>query len=485
MDTDIKSKRGGWGSNFGFLMASIGSAVGLGNIWGFPYKMGKSGGAVFLLFYLVLVVLVGVTVMLGELALGRRSGKSGVSTYRALSKKYTWLGYAGVLCGFCIMCFYFVLGGIVLRYAVGYFLSLFGGSTFAWSGQGTDFFCYFLTDTKSMILFFVLYILLNIIVVSGGVHGGIEKFCGIGMPALFFMLLICIVRACTLPGAVDGLKYMFVPGWAVANGVIEKAPSIFEVISTAGGQMFFSLSIGMGAMITYGSYLDKKEHLEKNATIIVIMDTIIALMAGLCVMPARFALDPTGEIGGPKLLFITMQNVFDSMGGVVGPIFGIIFYLLVVLAAVSSSISLLETVVTHFVDSAAEKGKGDKRKFYSFIASVAIAVLCVLVCMDGLGSNGISPAKLLGQTGDAVRGWNDCWLDFFDMISEGLFMPFGGLLMTLMIGWELGPDIVKRECEVTPGHKMSTYGFFKICIKFITPLCMVLILYGQIKSFFF
>ena len=153
--------------------------------------------------------------------------------------------------------------------------------------------------------------------------------------------------------------------------------------------------------------------------------------------------------------------------------------------AVSSSISLLETVVTHFVDKAAEQGKGDKRKFYSFIASIAIAVLCVLVCMDGLGSNGISPANLLGQTGDAVRGWNDCWLDFFDMISEGVFMPLGGLLMTIMIGWELGPDIVKRECEATPGHKMSTYGFFKICVKFITPLCMVLILYGQIKSFFF
>ena len=156
MDTEIKSKRGGWGSNFGFLMASIGSAVGLGNIWGFPYKMGKSGGAVFLLLYLVLVVLVGVTVMLGELALGRRSGKSAVSTYRSLSKKYTWLGYAGIVCGFCIMCFYFVLGGIVLRYAAGYFLAIFGGSEFAWSGQGTGFFGYFLTDTNSMILFFVL-----------------------------------------------------------------------------------------------------------------------------------------------------------------------------------------------------------------------------------------------------------------------------------------------------------------------------------------
>lgn len=211
MDTDIKSKRGGWGSNFGFLMASIGSAVGLGNIWGFPYKMGKSGGAVFLLFYLVLVVLVGVTVMLGELALGRRSGKSGVSTYRSLSKKYTWLGYAGVLCGFCIMCFYFVLGGIVLRYTVGYFLSLFGGSTFAWSGQGTDFFGYFLTDTKSMILFFVLYILLNIIVVSGGVHGGIEKFCNIGMPALFCLLVFIIAYIACQPGAAEATSSCSAP----------------------------------------------------------------------------------------------------------------------------------------------------------------------------------------------------------------------------------------------------------------------------------
>ena len=211
MDTEIKSKRGGWGSNFGFLMASIGSAVGLGNIWGFPYKMGKSGGAVFLLLYLVLVVLVGVTVMLGELALGRRSGKSAVSTYRGLSKKYTWLGYAGIVCGFCIMCFYFVLGGIVLRYAVGYFLAIFGGSEFAWSGQGTGFFGYFLTDTNSMILFFVLYILLNILVVSGGVQGGIEKFCNVGMPALFCLLVFIILYIACQPGAAEGYKFMFTP----------------------------------------------------------------------------------------------------------------------------------------------------------------------------------------------------------------------------------------------------------------------------------
>ena len=481
MDTEIKSKRGGWGSNFGFLMASIGSAVGLGNIWGFPYKMGKSGGAVFLLLYLVLVVLVGVTVMLGELALGRRSGKSAVSTYRGLSKKYTWLGYAGIVCGFCIMCFYFVLGGIVLRYAVGYFLAIFGGSEFAWSGQGTGFFGYFLTDTNSMILFFVLYILLNILVVSGGVQGGIEKFCGIGMPALFFMLLICIVRACTLPGAVDGLKYMFIPGWAVANGVIEEAPDFLSVLSTAGGQMFFSLSLGMGAMITYGSYLDRKQNLEKNALIIVIMDTLVALMAGLCVIPGRFALDPTGELGGPKLLFITMQNVFEKMP--MGALFGLLFYLLVVFAAISSSISLLEVIVAHFVDKAREAGKGDKRKTYSLVAALGCAALCTLVCLDALGTKGIAPANILGIADP--KTWAADWLDFFDCISEGILMPLGALLMSIMIGWELGPKAIRDECELTPGHSMTSYRFFRVCVRYITPLCMLLILYGQIKEFFF
>lgn len=265
MDTEIKSKRGGWGSNFGFLMASIGSAVGLGNIWGFPYKMGKSGGAVFLLLYLVLVVLVGVTVMLGELALGRRSGKSAVSTYRSLSKKYTWLGYAGIVCGFCIMCFYFVLGGIVLRYAAGYFLAIFGGSEFAWSGQGTGFFGYFLTDTNSMILFFVLYILLNILVVSGGVQGGIEKFCNVGMPALFCLLVFIILYIACQPGAAEGYRFMFSPDFSVFSN-----PDVGfgRVLKSAAGQMFFSLSIGLGVMMTYGSYLGKQEHLQRNALIV-------------------------------------------------------------------------------------------------------------------------------------------------------------------------------------------------------------------------
>ena len=388
MDTDIKSKRGGWGSNFGFLMASIGSAVGLGNIWGFPYKMGKSGGAVFLLFYLVLVVLVGVTVMLGELALGRRSGKSGVSTYRALSRKYTWLGYAGVLCGFCIMCFYFVLGGIVLRYTVGYFLSLFGGSTFAWSGQGTDFFGYFLTDTKSMILFFVLYILLNIIVVSGGVHGGIEKFCNIGMPALFCLLVFIIAYIACQPGAAEGYKFMFRPDFSVFS---DPNVGFGRVLKNAAGQMFFSLSIGLGVMITYGSYLGKQEHLQRNAFIVCGADTLIALMAGMAVMPACSAFGV--EYGaGPGLLFASMQTVFSHMGSV-GNLIGFLFYLLVLIAALTSSISMLELCTAYAVDKQIEKGLTPKRAKHTSEVAALVFIAGSLVALDGAGQEVGDPAS--------------------------------------------------------------------------------------------
>ena len=485
-------ERKGFGTNFGFLMAAVGSAVGLGNIWGFPNKMGASGGFTFLIIYLILAVLCGFMVMVGELAIGRKTGKGAVEAYHVLSKKFKWMGWMGILSAFFILFFYCALGGYCIKYVILNVGDLFGAgfgaeAVYAAAGDtskslGDVVFNTFVGSSGEAIIFGLIFVVITMLIVLGGIGGGIEKVCSVGMPALFVMLLICIIRACTLPGAVNGLKYMFVPGWAVANGVIAEAPSIFNVISTAGGQMFFSLSIGMGAMITYGSYLDKKEHLEKNAVLIIVMDTLVALMAGLCVMPARFALDPEGPIGGPSLLFITMQNVFDSMGGAIGPIFGIIFYLLVVLAAVSSSISLLETVVAHFVDKAREEGKGDRRKKYSLIASILIALLCVLVCVDGLGSNGIAPWELLKL--DGYKGWSDCWLDFFDMISEGVFMPLGGLLMTLMIGWEIGPEVVKNECEAAEGHKMSSYPFFKVCCKYITPLCMLLILYGQLKSFF-
>ena len=474
-------ERKGFGSNFGFLMAAVGSAVGLGNIWGFPNKMGASGGALFLILYLVLAVLCGFIVMVGELALGRKTGQGAVGAYKVLSKKFSWMGWLGILSAFFILFFYCALGGYCIKYTVLNVGDLFNAGFGSNGLSGAEIFGNFMGNPAEAIIYGLIFVALTMIIVMGGIGGGIEKVCSVGMPCLFVALIICIIRACTLPGAVDGLKYMFVPGWAVANGVIEKAPSFFDVLSTAGGQMFFSLSLGMGAMITYGSYLDKKEHLEKNAILIVVMDTLVALMAGLCVIPGRFALDPEGALGGPSLLFVTMQNVFHKMGAV-GPIFGILFYLLVVFAAISSSISLLEVVVAHFVDKAREAGKGDKRKTYTLIAAACVGVGCILVCADSLGNAGIAPWQLLGL--ESYSGWNDCWLDFWDMLSEGVMMPLGALLMSLMIGWEIGPEVVKEECEATPGHKMGSYGFFKICCKVITPLCMLFILYGQVASFF-
>ena len=485
-------ERKGFGSNFGFLMAAVGSAVGLGNIWGFPNKMGASGGFTFLIIYLILAVLCGFIVMVGELAIGRKTGKGAVEAYHVLSKKFKWMGWMGILSAFFILFFYCALGGYCIKYVVLNVGDLFGAGfgTNAMAAVadangtsvGAEVFGAFIGNPTEAIIYGLIFVAITMIIVIGGIGGGIEKVCSVGMPALFVMLLICIIRACTLDGAVDGLKYMFVPGWAVANGVIEKAPDFLTVLATAGGQMFFSLSLGMGAMITYGSYLQKKENLQKNAILIIVMDTLVALMAGLCVIPGRFALDPDGTLGGPKLLFITMQNVFSRMGGL-GPIFGILFYLLVVFAAVSSSISLLEVIVAHFVDKARDAGKGDKRKPYTLIAAACVGLGCILVCADALGSTGFAPGNLLGMTGE-LPTWAADWLDFWDMLSEGIMMPLGALLMSLMIGWEVGPDMVKEECEQS-GHAMSGYGFFKVCVKFITPLCMILILYGQIKEFFF
>ena len=519
-------ERKGFGSNFGFLMAAVGSAVGLGNIWGFPNKMGACGGFTFLLIYLLLAACCGFVVMVGELALGRKTGHGAVGAYKALSKKFKWLGWLGILSAFLILAFYCALGGYCIKYVTVNFGNLIGAGFGSGGLGGGDVFGGILTNQLESVIYGLIFVLITLLIVMGGVGGGIEKVCSVGMPALFVLLVICIVRSLTLGGnefevavlqadgstvvqtiqssSLDGLKYMFQPGYVTGTGYyapakalvdgamvaaidgvpvvnhITEIPNFFSVLSTAGGQMFFSLSLGMGAMITYGSYLGKKQNLEKNALIIVIMDTLIALMAGLAVMPGRFALDASGAVGGPKLLFITMQNVFDKMGAI-GPVFGLLFYLLVVFAAISSSISLLEVIVAHFCDKARIAGKGDKRKAYSLIAAVAVGLGCTLVCLDCLGGAGIAPADLLKIE---PSGWSDCWLDFFDSLSEGIMMPLGALLMCLCIGYEIGPKVVDDEACLE-GQSFKSKGFFNICVKFITPIAMLLVLYGQIEAFFF
>ena len=437
----------------------------------------------FLILYLALALCCGVIIMLGELALGRKTGHGAVGAYQSISKRFKWLGWLGIAAAALIFSFYSALGGYCLRYVVVNFGNLIGAEFGTNGVGGADVFQGLLSQPDVSIAFALAFMLITMLVVMSGVGGGIERVCSVGMPALFFILIICIIRSCTLPGAVDGLKYMFVPGWAVANGIIDEAPGFWRVLTAAGGQMFFSLSLGAGVMITYGSYLDKKQDLGKSAMIIVGMDTVVALMAGLCVIPGRFALDPNGALGGPELLFITMQNVFDKMGPA-GPVFGILFYLLVFFAAISSSISMLEVIVAHFCDKAREKGKGDRRKLYSAIAVVICAALCALVCADGMGSNHISPAELLGLAGAKLPGWSTSWLGLFDSVAEGLLMPLGALLMCLMISWELKPDALRQEILLNGENRPWVYDFFRLCVKYITPLCMLMILYGQISDFF-
>ena len=477
------NERGSWGSNIGFLLAAIGSAVGLGNIWGFPYKMGKSGGFTFLLIYLLLAVFVGFIIMMGELAMGRRTGKGSIGAYHTLSKKFKWVGWLAVFAPFVIMSFYSVLGGYCIEYMS---LNL---SNLAFAGAevqtGADLFGAMLTNPFGCVAFTLLFLIICYLINRGGVSGGIEKFNKVGMPALFVMLVIIIIRSLTLPGAMEGLKFMFVPGYAVKAGFIESSPNFATVLATAGGQMFFSLSLAMGVMITYGSYLDKKENLITNSAVIVIADTVVATMAGVAVIPAAVANGiqsgiPLSQIklGGPSLLFVTLQDVFHAMG-TIGPLFGVIFYLLVLIAAISSAISLVEVVVTFFMDRAAEKGKQGNRPKLTLLICLAIMVEAALVAVDGLGSNGV---WVPGQAAFGIHGWNDNWLDFMDMMSEGIAMPLGALLMSIMVGWEIKPKTLLDELHSGASGKID--GFFSFCIKFIVPLGMMLILLGQVNDFF-
>ena len=479
----MSNERGSWGSNVGFLLAAIGSAVGLGNIWGFPYKMGKSGGFTFLLVYLLLAIFVGFVIMMGELAMGRKTGKGTIGAYRTLSKRFKWVGWLAVFAPFVIMSFYAVLGGYCIEYMA---LNL---SNLAFAGAevmtGADLFGAMLTNQFGCVMFTLLFMIVCYLINRGGVSGGIEKFNKIGMPALFVMLLIIIARSLTMEGAVEGLKFMFVPGYAVKAGFIDEAPKFTTVLATAGGQMFFSLSLAMGAMITYGSYLGKKENLVKNSAIIVVADTLVATMAGIAVIPAAVANGiqngiPYAQIklGGPSLLFVTLQDVFHAMGSV-GPLFGTIFYLLVLIAAISSAISLIEVVVTFFMDRAAEKGKQGSRTKVVLFVCLAIMAEAFIVAIDGLASNGVwIPFQ---NTLGTIGSFNDCWLDFMDFWSEGVAMPLGALLMSVMVGWEIKPKTLLEEIHHGSAAKID--GFFSFCIKFVAPLGMLLILAGQLNDF--
>ena len=469
----MSEERGQWGSNLGFLMATVGAAVGLGNIWAFPYKMGANGGFAFLAVYLVLAALIGFTIMISELAIGRKVGRSVIVSYQKIGGKTgTFIGWLAMLSPFLILGFYTVLGAYCIQYVVLNAAELLGFNNLS-AATGADAFSNMLTDQPMAILFTFLFIALCFIIIRGGIKDGIEQFNKFGMPALFIMLVIVIIRSVTLPGAVEGLKFVFAPNFAPLK------EDFLGVLSAAGGQMFFSLSLAMGITVTYGSYLSKKENLVKNSVLIILSDTIVAIMAGLAVLPAAFALGgENAELAGPKLLFITLQDVFNAMGPA-GPVFGILFYGLVTLAAITSAIALIEVLVTFFLDHASMKQHEPNRSKIVGLVCLAVMVLSTVVALDGLGSNGLwIPFQ---ETG---RSFSASWLDFMDFISEGVAMPLGALIMSLLVGWKIGPKTIQEEVEQEGIlFRGPLFTFYSFCIRFVAPIGMAFILYGQLVQF--
>ena len=455
--------KGKFKSNFGFLMATIGSAVGLGNIWGFPFKMGKNGGFAFLLIYIVLAVIIGYCIMLGEIAFGRKQEKAAIEAYRKLGSKFTFNGWINTLTPLFLICFYCTLGGYCLKYTVANFGNIFNAGWGTLGMPSGEFFGNFITDTWPAILYGFIFLLLTIVVVLGGVSGGIEKFSVIAMPALFVMLIIVIIRSITLPGAMEGLAFMFKPDWSVFHG-----SGWVTVLAAAGGQMFFSLSISSGCIIAYGSYLSKSENLEKNSALIIIADTVVAILAGIAVMPAVFAfgLEPDA---GPSLLFVTLQTVFNSMGGF-GAVFGFIFYFLVLIAALTSSVGMLEGAVSSFMDEQERKGKAASRTFVTIAIGIWATLGSTLVSADALGGGGLPH----------IFGF-DTWIDTFDLLAEGFLMPLGGLFMVIILGW-IRPGFL--DDEVRLGSSFGSKNFFYICMKFLSPIFLIFILIGQLNGFF-
>ena len=466
----MEQNKGKFNSTFGFLMASIGSAVGLGNLWGFPYKMGVGGGFAFLLIYLILAVCVGYPLILGEISLGRKTGKAAIEAYRHCDKRFTINGWFETIVPFLLICFYCTMGGYVIKYMIANLGDIFGAGWGTGRTNAGGFFEGFISSGMPAILFGVFFLVLTVLIVIGGVSSGIEKFSKIAMPALFIMLVIVVIRSCTLPGAVGGLEFMFKPNFEVFQGT-----GWLKVLGSAGSQMFFSLSLASGCLIAYGSYLGKDSNMEQNAVIIPVADTIVAVLAGMAVMPAVFAYDIAPN-AGPGLLFVSLQAVFDNMGKT-GPIFGFIFYLLVFFAALSSSIGMMEGGISAMMDAQEKKGKKVNRTMLTLIMGLIALAGSTLVSADGLGSTGMWNPLLATLGPDSGK----VWLDVFDLGAEGILMPLGGLLMAIMFGWTRR-NYIADEIELSGTFKSKK--FVDICFRYIGPIFMVFILIVQLDSFF-
>ncbi len=401
---------------------------------------GANGGAAFVIIYLGMIVLIRVTIMLGEMSIGRNTHLSAVSAYKKLNKKWSFVGFIGVVVGFCILSFYSVIGGWVLNYIGKY---LIGGISGA---EAANYFSGFISSTTQPIVWHLVFMAICCIIVLKGISNGIEKASKFMMPALFVLLIVVAIRSVTLDGAMEGIRFFLKPDFSKVT---------IGTVMAALGQAFFSLSLGMGAIITYGSYLGKTENLEKNAVIIPAIDTAVALLAGFAVLPAVFAFgfEPGA---GPSLMFITLPSVFDSMP--LGQFFGILFFILVFFAALTSAISLLEVVVSYLIDNF----KMDRKK-----TTIMMSVILFIIGIPCSLANGPIMGDFL------IFGYN--FFDFMSFLAESVLMPLGGLLMCIFIGYVWGIDNISEEITCGGKYKFKSKTFFVVMIKYIAPVLIFII----------
>ena len=427
-----------WGSRLGFIMASAGSAVGLGNVWKFPYMAGENGGGAFLIIYLGCVVFFGFALVMAELLIGRMTQSNPVGAFRKLGGRgWPMVGAMGVLTAFIILSFYIVVAG----WTIAYMLFTVDGALSNPDAEALNAVFEQLTGSSWMPLLYAgLFMSLNVIVIIGGIGKGIERASKILMPLLLLILLALVARAVTLPGAAEGIEFFLVPDFSKVTG---------STFTDAIGQAFFSLSLGMGAMLTYGSYMSKERNLPVDAAAVVTLDTFIAVLAGFMVLPAMFAAGMEPGSGGVGTTFKVLPAVFDAMPG--GTLFGLGFFLLLGVAALTSSVSLLETVVCYFVD---EHGASRRN------ATIGSAVVCFLLAIPASLSFGLlSDVTIFGMTFFALM----------DFLSFSITLPLGGLLTALCVGWVLGPRAVRA---ISNEGQISTpwAGLWLFMLRFVAPV---------------
>lgn len=437
-------KRASFGTKFGVFAAAVGSAVGLGNVWRFPYLTGNNGGAAFILVYILCILIIGIPILLSEFIIGRRGQGSVFRSFKKLSPKQPWylVGLIGVFAAFIILSFYGTIAGWTIEYV---YLSL---KSFFITTEITNYSEYFSNitgDNTIPVVCQLIFMLITGIIIIFGVQKGIEKSSIVMLPLLFIIIIVLCIRSLTLPNSIEGVKFLFYPDFSKINS---------SVILSALGQSFFSLSIGMGALITYGSYVKKDNNLPKTAILTAFTDLLIAILAGVAIFPAIFSFGISPE-EGTGLIFVVLPEIFASMPG--GAFFSLLFFILLAIAALTSSISLLEVIVLFVTEEFKIK-----RWLATVLATIAASILGVFTTLS------------FGPLKDSTIGGKTLF-EWADFISTNILLPLGGFLIVIFLGWFYKKKYIKEEVTNEGTIKFSLFNLFYFSIKYIAPIAIIFV----------